>query len=182
MKSDGVPLVSVFTTAVEGALPQRPWSLLSCVRWASDKAAAATVCMCVFMWDMLAPNCPFIFMCSLVSPNISSKGISCPKIRATRPKAQLWKLFIYSVRVWWRSHAASPNNRLSFWRRRHREREQQPEFIPLKNVYCRKVTRLHQSTGTHTSMHACKHTYIKTVLLFSTCWFTMFVLNSCFSH
>lgn len=45
-----------------------------------------------------------------------------------------------------------------------------------------KVTRLHQSTGTHTSMHTCKHTYIKTVLLFSTCWFIAFVLNHCFSH
>lgn len=35
--------------------------------------------VCVFMWDTLAPDSPYIFMCSLLSPSIWGKSISCPK-------------------------------------------------------------------------------------------------------
>lgn len=55
-------------------------------------AAAASVCVpshvCVLMWDML--EIPHIFfMCSLQSPSILGRSISCPKTAAPRPKSRL---------------------------------------------------------------------------------------------
>lgn len=89
----------------------------------------------MFVFLCLWPRIPLrILMRSSVFLNNIGKSISLPKPRRSGPKAWLWKHFIYSVGVWWRSHAIYPNNRLSFWWRRHTDRTQQPEFIPLK--YC----------------------------------------------
>lgn len=89
----------------------------------------------MFVFLCLWPRIPLrILMRSSVFLNNIGKSISLPKPRRSGPKAWLWKRFIYSVGVWWRSHAVYPNNRLSFWWRRHTDRTQQPEFIPLK--YC----------------------------------------------
>lgn len=89
----------------------------------------------MFVFLCLWPRIPLrILMRSSVFLNNIGKSISLPKPRRSGPKAWLWKHFIYSVGVWWRSHAVYPNNRLSFWWRRHTDRTQQPEFIPLK--YC----------------------------------------------
>lgn len=89
----------------------------------------------MFVFLCLWPRIPLrILMRSSVFLNNIGKSISLPKPRRSGPKAWLWKRFIYSIGVWWRSHAVYPNNRLSFWWRRHTDRTQQPEFIPLK--YC----------------------------------------------
>lgn len=89
----------------------------------------------MFVFLCLWPRIPLrILMRSSVFLNNIGKSISLPKPRRSGPKAWLWKHFIYSVGVWWRSHAVYPNNRLSFWWRHHTDRTQQPEFIPLK--YC----------------------------------------------
>lgn len=89
----------------------------------------------MFVFLCLWPRIPLrILMRSSVFLNNIGKSISLPKPQRSGPKAWLWKHFIYSVGVWWRSHAVYPNNRLSFWWRRHTDRTQQPEFIPLK--YC----------------------------------------------
>lgn len=89
----------------------------------------------MFVFLCLWPRIPLrILMRSSVFLNNIGKSISLPKPQRSGPKAWLWKHFIYSVGVWWRSHAVYLNNRLSFWWRRHTDRTQQPEFIPLK--YC----------------------------------------------
>lgn len=89
----------------------------------------------MFVFLCLWPRIPLrILMRSSVFLNNIGESISLPKPRRSGPKAWLWKRFIYSVGVWWKSHAVYPNNRLSFWWRRHTDRTQQPEFIPLK--YC----------------------------------------------
>lgn len=97
------------------SLPQESW--ISSVQ--RSLICPLCLCFCVYGPEFL---------------NNIGKSISLPKPRCSGPKAWLWKHFIYSVGVWWRSHAVYPNNRLSFWWRRHTDRTQQPEFIPLK--YC----------------------------------------------
>lgn len=137
------------------------WSLLRC----SCKCVSS---VCIYVRH-IGPQIPHKFLsCSLLSPSVlflGEKSISCPK-RWTL------QLFIYSVGVWWRRHAVSPNNRLSFWRRRHRGREQQPESIPLKHCLLpgRSQGRIRAQGHTLPCTHVYTHTLIKT-FVFSICRF-----------
>lgn len=134
------------------------WSLLRC-------SCECVSSLCIYV-RRIGPQIPHKFIsCSLLSPSVLFGGKKAFL-------AQNAGLFIYSVGVWWRRHAVSPNNRLSFWRRRHRGREQQPESIPLKHCLLpgRSQGRIRAQGHTLPCTHAYTHTLIKT-FIFSICRF-----------
>lgn len=157
-------------------LPQRPWSALCC------SCVCRHIYMCVCLCETHWPQIPHTFLCVVYyPPAFWGKAFLVPKKKNCSIQAP--QLFIYSVGVWWRSHAVSPNNRLSFWRRRHRGREQQPESIPLKHCLLpgRSQDRIRAQGHTLPCTHVHVHTHIKTLCFLYSDELPCFVLDASFS-